>query len=339
MPDNTYVLDYSDGQAFIQWPQPGVETIITARLKPDLGFPYAHLRFETATGQAFRTLDDAGTDVHPLTEEEIAACIRYCDDYPIHGDYPVQAYEAETGLYMGAMLKSEAETQGLAWIQGDDPDHPVSKLVDGEWVHIVALFMEDGHYRLLPDSTCPKCLVFLSQAEWDAWPKPTRSTEVWDFKTESWKDYRTLDQAKTTADDYIRNAYASKRRQLTGQIPAEEMATWRTQKEEAFAYKADPTCPTPFIDAMLATQAAMLAARDGGPAVPEPPDAKAALVEDILRHDEPDQVSAMGAVHGEMRGWILQVWGAETLDEVDALTGQVAEHLSISPLIRELSGF
>lgn len=339
MPNNTYVLDYSDGQAFIQWPQPGVETILTARLKPDLGFAYAHLRFETATDQAFKTLDEAGNEVLPLTKEEVAACIRFCEDYPIHGDYPVQAYEAETGLYMGAMLKSEAEAKGYPWIQGDEPDHPVSKLVDGEWVRIAALFMEDGRYRLLPDSTCPKCILFLSRKEWDAWPKPTRSTEIWDFKAESWKDYRSLEQAQTTADEYIRNAYITRRRAVTGQIPSDEMATWDIQLQEAHAYKTDPTSSTPFIDAMLAAQASAPAARESRADESVASDAKAALVEAILRHDDPDYVSAMGAVHGEMRGWLLQLWSADTLDAVDALTAQVAAHLSISPLIRELSGF
>ena len=83
--------------------------------------------------------------------------------------------------------------------------------VSGCGVAFAALFMEDGQYRLMPDSVCPKCVVFLTQAEWDAWPKPTKSTEVWDFATETWKDYRTLEQARTTADSYIRNAYGARR--------------------------------------------------------------------------------------------------------------------------------
>ena len=300
--------------------------------KPVLGFEFDAVYYETPTRMAMKV---QGDEQMPLSEEEIAACRMYCDGFAGMADYAVQTYEAETGLYMGTMLKSEAEARKLAWFIGDAPDNPVSKLVDGRWERIAALFTEDGHYRLLPDSTCPKCILFLTQAEWDAWPKPARSTEIWDFAAETWKDYRTLERAQSTADDYIRNAYTSKRAEAMGQVPSQEMATWNMQLAEARAWQADPTAPTPFIDAMLGAQTATLATGDEAPAITED---KAALVASILKHDAPDYLAAVGAVHGEMRAWILRVWAAQTLEEVDALTAAVAETLNISPLIRPLSG-
>lgn len=333
MPD--YILDWDNGRGYVQGSVPVIPTLFTTDEKPALNFDYAILRYETATGLCFKMMD-GNPETIPLSKKEVAACRAFCDAFADTADYPVQTYEAETGLFRGTMLKSEAEKQKLAWLLGNAPDHPVSKLMDGKWERVVALFMEDGHYRLLPDATCPKCIVFLSQAEWDAWPKPQRSTEVWDFATEKWRDYRTLEQAKTTADEYIRSAYTSKRAAAMGQVPAQEMATWPWQLAEAQAWTADPATPTPFLDAMLGTQAATLSADEEAIVAAED---KAALVANILKHDDPEYLAAVGAVHGEMRGWILRVWNAETLAEVDALTAAVAEALSISPLIRPLSGF
>lgn len=329
-----YILDWDNGIGFVRGSVPVIPTTFGTDQKPELSFAFDVLRYETATQLSFKMVGNS--DPIPLTDEEIAACRAFCDSFAATADYSVQAYEPETGLYVGTMLKSEAVGTGLSWLLGAAPDHPVSKLVDGQWVRIAALFMEDGHYRLLPDSTCPKCILFLTQDEWDAWPKPARSTEIWDFATETWKDYRTLERAQSTADDYIRNAYTSKRAEALGQVPSQEMATWPMQLAEARAWQADPTAPTPFIDAMLASQASTLTVGDESPSLAED---KAALVANILKHDDPDYLAAVGAVHGEMRGWILRVWDAQTLDEVDALTAAVAEALSISPLIRPLSGF
>ncbi len=299
--------------------------------KPVLPFDFDALYYEPPTGLSFKVM---GEEQVPLSDEEIAACRAFCEGFADRADYAVQTYEVETGLYRGTMLKSEAEKQGVTWFIGDAPDNPVSKLVDGQWQRIVALFTEDGHYRLLPDSVCPKCIVFLTQAEWDAWPKPQRSTEVWDFAMETWKDYRTLERAQATADDYIRNAYTGKRSEAMGAVPYAEMTTWPWQLAEARAYAADPTANTPFLDGMLVTQTATLAAGDDATSA----QAKDALVTDILKHDDPDYLARVGAVHGEMRAWILRVWSATSLEEVDAITAALAEALNISPLIRPLTG-
>ena len=119
-----------------------------------------------------------------------------------------------------------------------------------------------------------------------------------------------------------------------GAVPYAEMATWPMQLAEARAYKADPTAATPFLDAMLSAQTSAAAAGDDATLV----QSKDALAADILAHDAPDYLAAAGAVHGEMRAWILRVWNAANLDEVDALTAAVAEALGVPPLARPLNG-
>ena len=322
-----YTLTWSNGRGSVS----SGDYLFDTDERPDLPFEFDALYYDPPTGLSFKVRGDERVS---LTEEEIAACRAFCDGFKDNADYAVQAYEAETGLYRGTMLKSEAEAQGLAWFVGDAPDHPVSKLAGGRWERVAALFMEDGQYRLMPDSICPKCVVFLTQAEWDAWPKPTKSTEVWDFATETWKDYRTLERAQATADDYIRNAYSARRAAVMGAVPYAEMATWPMQLAEARAYKADPTAATPFLDAMLSAQTSALEAGDDATLV----QAKDALAADILAHDAPDYLAEVGAVHGEMRAWILRVWNAANLDEVDALTAAVAEALGVPPLARPLNG-
>lgn len=323
-----YTLTWSNGRGSVS----SGDILFDTDERPDLPFEFDALYYEPPTGLSFKVRGDERVS---LTEEEIAACRAFCDGFADTADYAVQTYEDETGLYRGVMLKSEAEAQGLAWFVGDAPDHPVSKLADGRWERVAALFMEDGQYRLMPDSVCPKCVVFLTQAEWDAWPKPTKSTEVWDFATETWKDYRTLEQARTTADSYIRNAYGARRSAVMGAVPYAEMATWPMQLAEARAYKADPTAATPFLDAMLNTQTAALSVDEASPV---PVEDKDALVNAVLAYDDPDYLSKAGAVHGEMRAWILRVWNAANLDEVDALTAAVAEALGVPPLVRPLNG-
>ena len=85
---------------------------------------------------------------------------------------------------------------------------------------------------------------------------------------------------------------------------------------------------------MLSAQTSAAAAGDDATLV----QSKDALAADILAHDAPDYLAAAGAVHGEMRAWILRVWNAANLDEVDALTAAVAEALGVPPLARPLNG-
>lgn len=289
------------------------------------GFSFDELVYDSRAGIAFRMLD--GEQI-PLTAEEIAACEEYCRNYADLADYPVQAWEAETGLWRGTMPKSEAVAAGLEYALEPAPDFPVAKRVKGKWVRVECVILENGMYRLKPDSVCSSCVLFLSEAEWAAWPKPAKSTEVWDFATETWTDYRTLEKAQTTADEWIRQVYAAKRAAVVGQIPLTEMMTWTRQREEARAWLENPDEETPFLDAVLVAQA------ESGME-----ESKAELVEKILAHDGPESAAAQGAVHGEARAWLMRVWACQTLEEVDATTAAMAEALGISSLIRPLAGF
>lgn len=201
-----YTLTWSNGRGSVS----SGDYLFDVDEKPDAGFAFDALYYETPTGLAFKVTDE---EQQPLSAEEIAACRAFCDGFAGHGglrradlrgrNRPVPGRHAQK---RGRGARSGMVRRGRA---GSSRVQAGGRAME----RVAALFMEDGQYRLMPDSVCPKCVVFLTQAEWDAWPKPTKSTEVWDFATETWKDYRTLEQAR----DHGRQLYTQRlRRQALG---------------------------------------------------------------------------------------------------------------------------
>lgn len=302
-----YILTFSNGFGKVS----SGEYLFDVENAPSLPFEFEALYFETPTGLAFKVVNG---EQLALTDEEIAACRAYCDGYLENGDYPVQAYETESGLYRGVMLKSEAEEKEYAHVLGDTPDHPVSKRVGDAWERIAAVIRSDGSYVLMPDGVCDACVMFLTAAEWAEHSKPARSTQRWDFATETWKDSRTVEEARERADAWIRELYVAQRTELMGSGSYQELASWPWQIAEARAWQTDYNASTPFLDGVLSALNA-----DAATAT-----TKAALVESVLKYTSPDWLGAIGRVHGEMYAQLTKLRAAETLQEIDALTDALA---------------
>lgn len=302
-----YILTWSNGIGKVS----SEDYLFDMADKPELPFDFDALYYETPTNVAFKILDEQQL---PLTEEEIVVCQAYCDGFLDNADYLVNAYETESGLYRGVMMKSEAVEKEYSYVIGDSPDHPVSKRVNDEWVRIAAIIRSNGSYVLMPDSVCDACVLFFTAEEWDAHSKPVRSTERWDFATETWKDYRTLEEAKKEADSWIRNLYTSKRRELMGSGPYQELASWPWQIDEAVAWNADNSAATPFIDGMLSAMNQDTSTQT----------TKEELVQSILKYTSAEWLGSIGAVHGEMYVQITKLRAATTVAEVDAVTDALA---------------
>ena len=311
-----YILSWAEGFGKVSCG----DYLFDITIRPVLPFEYDALYFETATGMYIKFLNGERVTLSP---EEMAACREYCNGYVDGQDCPGQAFETESGLFRGSMTRGEAEISGYSWILKESPDHPVSKLVDGEWVRIAATIRSDGSYALMPASVCDACVLFLSAVEWEAFPKPSRSSEKWDFVSESWKDPRTLDTAKDGADSWIRESFSPKRREVMGNAPYRETVWWVEQMKEAQAYRANSDAETPFLDGMLEAfaghEATALITKDE-------------LVNSILKYAETDYLKRNGAVHGEMQARIIELRQAEKLEEVDALTDMHAEQEKIRPI-------
>lgn len=317
-----YTLTWSNGMGNVSCGEQGEYMFTAVNVPPALPFLFDALFYETPTRLAFKILNGERL---ALSEEEIAACRAFCDGYLDAADYPVQAYESESGLFRGTMLKSEAAQAGYSWIIGEAPDHPASKLAaDGEsgrWVRIAAVIRSDGSYALMPASVCPSCVLMMTAEEWAEFPKPARSTERWDFTAEAWQDSRTAEEAKKRADAWIRQNFITKRRELMGSAPYQELATWPWQIAEAQAWQADNGAETPFLDAVLDAMNEDTADKTG----------KAELVAAVLRYTSAEWLGGVGRVHGEMYAQIRRLRAAETLAEIDALTDAIAARDKLTP--------
>lgn len=305
-----YILTYSQGLGRVS----SDEYLFDITEPPALPFAFEALYYETPTNLAFKVVDAQQT---ALTDEEVAACKAYCDAWLATGDYPVHAYEADSGLYRGTMLKSEALATEFSYVIDKAPDAPVSKYINGEWQRVAAIIRSDGSWELMPDMLCDACVLFFSADEWASHSKPARSTERWDFATETWKDKRTLDEAKHEADVWIRNAYTVTRTKAMGAGLSLELCTWPWQSEEARAWTADNTAITPFLTAQLA------AMNDGATAQTT----MAELVESVLKYDGVEWLTKCGTIHGQMYKHIKAVRAATTLAEIDAVTDALSVEL------------
>ena len=310
-----YILTWSSGFGKVS----SGDYLFDVESAPTLPFAFDALYYETPTRLAFKILNGERL---ALSEEEIAACRAFCDGYLDAADYPVQAYETDSGLYRGTMLKSKAGEKGFSHVLGDTPDHPVSKRVDDAWERVAAVIRSDGSYVLMPSTVCDACVVFMTAAEWAEHSKPARSTERWDFSSESWKDGRTLEQARASADVWIRGLYVAQRKELMGAAPYQELASWPWQLDEAEAWNADNSAATPFLDGMLSALNA-----DVGTTT-----TKAELVASVLKYASAEWRSAVGQVHGEMYVNLKKLRAAETLADIDALTDALAAEKRSSPL-------
>ena len=301
--------------------------------KPNFSFEFDSVYYEPVVNNKFKVI---GTERYELSDEEVSECQNFSATFLDTADYPVQTVEEDTMLYAGSMMRSEAVEKGLTYFVGPTPDFPVARYVQvegetgitgaGHWEKIVCVIKDDGWYVIEPDGICPKCVVFMNQSEWDAFPKPTKGTQIWDFASETWKDYRTVERARNNLIEYIRNTYNPKRQEVLGGFtPQAEMSSWPIQLEEAKAYKNNKDASTPFIDATLV-------ALNGAKTKDE-------FVNDILEYNSDTALTQLGTLHGEEYGWILKVRAASTLDEVDSIEAEFAKALGVQTFTRPVSGF
>lgn len=217
---------------------------------PVLPFVYDALYYEPDTGMILKIVDGAQ---HVLDADEQAACAAEAARLLAAADYVVQTYDDE-GVYRGPLLKSAAEKEGLGHCL-DAPDHPASKRIDDAWARIVAVIMDSGQLREMPDSICQLCLLTFTAAEWEAFPtRPATPYETWDFAAETWADKRVLDEVAAEARALIRRVVEDVRAHWLGGVPGLpglEVSTWQKQEAEARAWLADRTAATPFIDQAL----------------------------------------------------------------------------------------
>lgn len=201
--------------------------------KPDIpGLNFDQIVYDPSTGACF--LAGAGRQ-RPLTQEEQALCAAFVERFMASADYPVFAWDA-LGVYMGQLMRMEAEAKGHAYSVFEPPEHPASKRVDGTWLRIKASITESGILNLDPESVCGNCLIVMSEEEWSAFPQPDPDKPwlTWDFLAEAWVDRRDLAQQRYTLRlDVVASFEHLKVVQFGRAVPQDEYRLWNALEQGA----------------------------------------------------------------------------------------------------------
>lgn len=278
-----------------------------------LPFAFASLYYEPEAGNAF-LVEESGVRRN-LSSSEMAAVRELCDRFWQENDFPVHAYDAESGLYEGRMARSAAEAAGYAFRVNEEPDHPASKWTGEAWERLAMTVLDDGTVREWPENVCAQCVLGFTEAEKVAQvPDRPSMYHLWDIASGEWKDTRSLEQAKRDAASSLRVDFELLRhaRSADGYFtPNYETETWTWQVMEARAYLADEEASTPYIDAFLAART-----DEGKPG-------KKALCEDIIANHE-TFLATMAEVNGAQWGYLSRVKAATTKEE--CLAAQTEAH-------------
>lgn len=102
-------------------------------------------------------------------------------------------------VYTGEFSIADARTKQFVPVL-KKPDLPVSKYnTDSDaWEKVAAIITDDGSLILDPGSYCDRCVIFLTEAEWAAFPQPNEDLLLqdalrYDAELGEWVDIRGLD--------------------------------------------------------------------------------------------------------------------------------------------------
>lgn len=162
-----------------------------------------------------------GIDNIDLTFEELLKIEDWLTTYFIgENNYPDIAFSAydpkDHNLFQGNMLLSEIKENNFYFTTIPCP-YSVAKYneLDDTWIEIKAIIRDDGSYVLDPDGYCDKCVLFLTNEEWEVLPPPEGANDPeaalyyirYDFTTESWKDIRTPEDFRTEYEVLVKGRF------------------------------------------------------------------------------------------------------------------------------------
>lgn len=153
--------------------------------------------------------------IETMNEVQISKMEEFIQTIPTTLDLHFSCYDpAKSNLYAGIMSISEAQAKGYVSIL-EDCSYSVAKFdTDNKvWIHVKAIITDDGRLILDPDSYCDRCVLFLSEEEWNEFPQCDFSDPStlwrWDFEENAWVDIRTVDDA---LEMYKNNVYSTLQR-------------------------------------------------------------------------------------------------------------------------------
>lgn len=178
---------------------------------------YKYLHYEPVSNIYTYTKTESDgnlTDVS-FTEEEKKIFAEKLLDVLVYVDVHVPTYENDTGYKLYSGLKQLSQIDEHFTIASTICEYAVGKWNTSEknWERVKAIILSDGSLKLDPAGTCDACFIFLSEEEWDKFPHPPKTYDSryimrYDFKTKTWKDVRSLEQAKSNWENFIFNQEA-----------------------------------------------------------------------------------------------------------------------------------
>lgn len=271
--------------------------------KFQLSFEFDALYYEPEVGNAFAVLNGQRRQ---LSEGEILECRDFCEFYSEEHEYPVQAYDPATGLFLGQMLKSIAEASGFEYRVNEIPEFAASRWTGETWKRCALIVLENGTPIYDPPAVPAHAVFGLTEEEAKDIPPRPNMYHTWNFSAarsggEVWVDARSLEKAKQDALASIRADFEFLRFAVSSYrvyIPSYETETWAWQIAEASAWLADNSAETPYIDAFLAART-----DEGKPG-------KAELCADIMGHHA-QLKQALAGVNGVQWGYLARVKAAQ----------------------------
>ncbi len=225
---------------------------------PELSFDFNQILYDEDTEQRQYTTN-GNQELLQLNELQIAEIQDYLNYYMDEHDYTVHAYVEPYNLFEGTMPVSMAKEKGYSYRINEMPTQKCPKWDEEKqkWVECILLIMDDGTPNWYPESICPHCVKGFTYDEVQLLPEQPSPFYIWDLKTDTWADPRTLEEAKRDAYVSIRADFEVRRHEHSPYgyfIGDYESITWQTQFEEAKHWLEDNSYSTPYIDAFLSAR-------------------------------------------------------------------------------------
>lgn len=156
-----------------------------------------------------RGYKNVNLDTIDLTFEELSLIESWLATYFTgEGNYPdivLPAYDPnDNNLLQGNLLLSEIKKNNY-YFTTTPCDYSLARYneLDDTWTAIKAIIRDDGSYTVDPDGYCERCVLFLTEEEWIAFPPPdVEDPEIpaiyirYNFSKEKWEDIRTPEELR-----------------------------------------------------------------------------------------------------------------------------------------------
>lgn len=241
----SYIISWSEnsGKILID------DTLFTIFDKPELPFDFDALYYEVPTSLFIKVLNNITLN---LTEEEKAACVKYCVEFKESDDFPVVAIDPSYNVFMGIMSRKQAKDRGYTILEDiAAPTFTPAILENGEWVKIVKAITTSGKLVIEVSANTSSYAILFTEKTWGSFKKPSYYDMTYDFISESWIDSRSFSSVLDKAANQIRSEAIIEMGDFDLLKSPVDPVLYLYQYDEMCRYLEDENASTPFIDAVI----------------------------------------------------------------------------------------